>query len=164
MAFTNKHLHSSRVMTYIWTVNHYRRGIHYFNVLYRSPMAFSFTDCQHDYRDNKNLHAMMLPPSCRVTTINPRTTLSLLKTTTWLDTDLKCSLTLSKLCHIIIIYQFSGVGVVDSYFYSPMRVTINNSIQKHTVSHLGYSQYIGNFGLWQGSLSSGTHKIVVQSF
>jgi len=143
-------------------VTHYRRGIHYFNVLYRSPTTFSFTDCQHDYRDNKNLHAMMLPPSCRVTAINPRTTLSLLKTRTWLDTDLKYSLPLSKLCHIIIIYQFSGVGAVDPNFYIAMRVTINNAIQKHTVTHPGYSQYIGNFGLWQGSLDSGTHKIVIQ--
>ena len=54
---------------------YYGKGIHYFNLLYRSPTTFSFTDCQHDYRDNKNLHAMMLPPSCRVTTINPRNTI-----------------------------------------------------------------------------------------
>ena len=105
---------------------------------------------------------MMLSPSCRVTTIKPSTTLSLLKTRAWLDTDLKYSLPLSKLCHVIIIYQFSGEGVDNQYFFTPMRVTINNAIQKHTVTHPGFSQFIGNFGLWQGSLSSGTHKIVVQ--
>ena len=44
------------------------RGIHYINVLYRSPTTFSFTDCQYDYKDNKNLYAMMLPPSCKVAT------------------------------------------------------------------------------------------------
>ena len=33
----------------------YKKGIHYFNVLYRSPTTFSFTDCNYDYKDNKNL-------------------------------------------------------------------------------------------------------------
>ena len=40
----------------------YRKGIHYFNVLYKSPTSFSFTDCQYDYKDNKNLYTVMLPP------------------------------------------------------------------------------------------------------
>ena len=31
----------------------YSKGIHYFNVLYRSPTTFSFTDCKYDYKDNK---------------------------------------------------------------------------------------------------------------
>ena len=44
-----------------WASN-YRKGIHYFNVLYRSPTTFSFTDCQCDYKDNKNLYTVMLPP------------------------------------------------------------------------------------------------------
>ena len=48
----------------------YKKGIHYFNVLYRSPTTFSFTDCPYDYKDNKNLYAMMLPPSCKVVMIN----------------------------------------------------------------------------------------------
>ena len=82
---------------------HYKKGVHYFNMLYRSTTTFSFSNCQHDYRDNKSLRAMMLPPSCRVTAINPRTTLSLLKTNKWLDTDLKYSLPLSRLCYFIII-------------------------------------------------------------
>ena len=32
----------------------YSKGIHYFNVLYRTPKTFSFTDCKYDYKDNKN--------------------------------------------------------------------------------------------------------------
>ena len=28
------------------------------NVLHRGPTIFFFTDCQHDYRDNKSLYAM----------------------------------------------------------------------------------------------------------
>ena len=31
----------------------YSKGIHYFNVLYRSPTTFSFNDCKYDYKDNK---------------------------------------------------------------------------------------------------------------
>ena len=54
----------------------YSKGIHYFNVLYRSPTTFSFTDCKYDYKDNKNLYAMMLPPSCKVQLVNPRTTIT----------------------------------------------------------------------------------------
>ena len=33
-------------------VGQYKKGIHYFNVLYRSPTTFSFTDCQYDYKEN----------------------------------------------------------------------------------------------------------------
>ena len=36
----------------------YNKGIHYFNVLYRSPTTFSFTDCKYDYKDNTNLYAI----------------------------------------------------------------------------------------------------------
>ena len=43
-----------------------------------------------------------------------------------------------------------------------MRITINDVIQKHTVSHLGYSKYIENFGLWQDSLDAGTYKVTMQ--
>ena len=80
----------------------YKKGIHYFNVLYRSPTTFSFTDCQYDYKDNKNLYAMMIPPSCKVITINPRTNLTS-PSNSWTKTDFQYSLVLSKLSHIIII-------------------------------------------------------------
>ena len=57
----------------------YKKGIHYFDILYRSPTTFSFTDCQYDYKENKNLYAMMLPPSCKVVIANPRTNTRILK-------------------------------------------------------------------------------------
>ena len=118
---------------------YYSKGIHYFNVLYRSPTKFSFTDCQHDYRDNKNLHAMMLPPSCRVTTINPRNTITV-PHSGWRDTDFKHTLVLSKLSHVIIMYQYTGEGQRDDY-YLVLRIKINSVVKKHTLSHSGYLKY-----------------------
>ena len=71
----------------------YKEGIHYIDVLYRSPTTFSFTDCQYDYKENKNLYAMMLPPSCKVVTVNPRTTF-IIPITLWTKeiTSPSCSL------------------------------------------------------------------------
>ena len=85
----------------------YTKGIHYFNVLYRSPTTFSFTDCQYDYKDNKNLYAMMLPPSCKVVLVNPRNVITTAPGG-WTKSDLQYSLMLSKLSHVIIMYQYSG--------------------------------------------------------
>ena len=147
------HLHGA------WAAN-YLQGIHYFNILYRSPTTFSFTDCQYDYKDNKNLYAMMLPPSCKVNGINPRTNLTI-PYSSWTKPDLQYSLVLSKLSHVIIMYQHSGYGPKDDY-YIVTRIKINSDIQKHTQSCSGYSKYNGNFGLWQGSLNSGTHTILVE--
>ena len=39
-----------------------------------------------------------------------------------------------------------------------MSLSIDSVVQKHTVSLTGDTYYVGNFGLWQGSLSSGVHK------
>ena len=139
----------------------YTKGIHYFNVFYRSPTTFSFTDCQYDYKDNKNLYAMMLPPSCKVVTVNPRTNLTTSSTNSWLKTDLQYSLVLSKLSHVIIMYQYSGYGPHNNY-HVVTRININSAIQKHTVCHSGYTHYYGNFGLWQGSLNLGTNTILVE--
>ena len=144
----------------------YSKGIHYFNVLYRSPTTFSFTDCKYDYKDNKNLYAMMLPPSCKVVLVNPRTNITIPQspsTYTWLKTDLQYSLVLSKLSHVIIMYQYTGQGQQNNY-YITNRIKINSAIQKHTVYHSGYtgSLYYGNSGLWQGSLNAGTHTISVE--
>ena len=139
----------------------YRKGIHYFNVLYRSPTTFSFTDCQYDYKDNKNLYVMMLPPSCRVILGNPSTRLALKNTSSWLETDLKYSLVLSQLSHVIIMYQFSGYGPHNSY-HIVTRIKINTAIEKHTACHSSYENYNGNFALWQGSLGSETHTVVVE--
>ena len=130
-------------------------------VLYRSPTTFSFTDCQYDYKDNKNLYAMMLPPSCKVVTINPRTNITTSSTNLWTKTDLQYSLVLSKLSHVIIMYQYSGYGPSINY-HLVTRININAAIKKHTLFHSSHSNYHGNFGLWQGSLDSGTHKILVE--
>ena len=140
----------------------YSKGIHYFNVLYRSPTTFSFTDCKYDYKDNKNLYAMMLPPSCKVVLVNPRTNITI-PHSGWTATDLKYSLVLSKLTHVIIMYQYTGQGQQNNY-YIVNRIKIDSEIQKHTVYHSGYigSLYYGNFGLWQGSLNAGTHIISVE--
>ena len=127
----------------------YSRGIHYFNVLYRSPTTFSFTDCKYDYKDNKNLYAMMLPPSCKVVLVNPRTTVTIPQSHKWPKTDLQYSLVLPKLSHVIIMYQYTGQGKQNNY-YITNRIKINSEIQKHTVYHSGYSLYHGNSGLWQG--------------
>ena len=113
----------------------YSKGIHYFNVLYRSPTTFSFTDCKYDYKDNKNLYAMMLPPSCKVVLVNPRTSVTILHSG-WAATDLKYSLVLSKLSHVIIMYQYRGQGQQNNYFITN-RIKINSEIQKHTVYHSG---------------------------
>ena len=138
----------------------YTKGIHYFNVLYRSPTTFSFTDCQYDYKDNKNLYAMMLPPSCKVVSVNPRNDITIAHHG-WTKTDLQYSLVLSKLSHVIIMYQHSGNGPQNNYFFVN-RIKINSDIQKHTVFHSPRAAYYGNFGLWQGSLNSGAHAIVVE--
>jgi len=139
---------------------YHAKGIHYFNLLYRSPTTFSFTDCQYDYKDNKNLYAMMLPPSCKVVTINPRTDLTIAQSS-WLKTDLQYSLVLSKLSHVIIMYQHTGYGPQNDYYFVTC-IKIGSVIEKHTVHHSGLTKYYGNFGLWQGSLNSGTHTILVE--
>ena len=138
----------------------YSKGIHYFNVLYRSPTTFSFTDCKYDYKDNKNLYAMMLPPSCKVVLVNPRTNVTI-PHRGWTATDLKHSLVLSKLSHVIIMYQHTGSGPKNDYYFVT-RIKINSDIQKHTRFHSGYATYNDNFGLWQGSLNSGTHTILLE--
>ena len=93
----------------------YSKEIHYFNVLYRSPTMFSFTDCKYDYKDNKNLHAMMLPPSCKVVLVNPRTTVTTIASNVWTQTDLQYSLGLSRESHVIIMYQYTGCGAHHDY-------------------------------------------------
>ena len=140
----------------------YKKGIHYFNVLYRSPTTFSFTDCQYDYKDNKNLYAMMLPPSCKVVTVNPRTDITIAHSHSWTKIDLHYSLLLTKLIHVIIMYQLSGWDSNISNYFLVTHIKINSVIQKHTVYHSGRKAYYENFGLWQGSLDTGTHNILIE--
>ena len=59
------------------------------------------------------------------------------------------------------MYQYSGYGAHKDY-HIVTRITINNTTEKHTVYVSGYSNYYGNFGLWQGSMNSGTHTILVE--
>ena len=138
----------------------YKKGIHYFNLLYASPTTFSFADCQYDYKDNRNLYAMMLPPSCKVIVSNPRTNLTIPQSS-WRKTDLQYSLVLSKLSHVIIMYQHTGYGPKDDYYFVT-RIKINSALQKHTVACSGFTKYYGNFALWQGPLDSGTYAISVE--
>ena len=139
----------------------YRKGIHYFNVFYRSPTTFSFTDCQYDYKDNKNFYAMMLPSSCKAVLINPRNNITIARAYSWIKTDLQHSLVLSKLSHVIIMYQYTGYGPKHNYYFVT-RIKINAAVQKHTVTSSGYTTYHSNFGLWQGSLNTGSHTILVE--
>ena len=113
-----------------WARNMYA-GPHYFNILYRSPAAFSFTDRKEKYFNNKNLYAMMVPPSCRAYSIQPKTTFTLSNLNKWASTDVTYSFTLSKPSHVIVMYQYSGHG---GNSHVVMRLSIDSVAQKHTVS------------------------------
>ena len=133
-------------------------GPHYFNIQYRTPAGLSFTDCKEKYTNNKNLYAMMLPPSCNAYTIQPLTKLSLGNSNSWASTDVTYSFTLSKPSHVIIMYQYSGSG---GNSHVVMRLSIDSVAQKHTASLTGNTAYAGNFGLWQASLSTGSHRVTL---
>ena len=135
---------------------YYYKGPHYFYIHYRTPTNMTLTDCKEKYEDNKNLYTMMLPPSCRVISVNPTTRFTLSNSNSWAPTDVTTSFTLSKQSHVIIMYQFSG----DSrYSYVVMRLSIDSVPQKHTASLNGNTVHVGNFGLWQGSLNAGQHTV-----
>ena len=140
-----------------WARNLYA-GPHYFGIQYRTYIGLSFTDCKEKYINNKNLYAMMLPPSCKAYSIQPKGTFSLRNTNRWASTDVKYSFTLAKRSHIIIMYQYSGFA---GNSHVVMRLSIDSIAQKHTVSLSGDTYYAGNFGLWQGALNSGAHKITL---
>ena len=53
---------------------------------------------------------MMLPSSCNAYTIQPKTKLSLGNSNKWASTDVTYSFTLTKLSHVIIMYQYAGFG------------------------------------------------------
>ena len=136
-----------------WARNLYD-GPHYFSIRYRTPAGLSLTDCKEKYKNNKNLYAMMLPPSCTAYTVHPETTFSLSNANKWASTDVTYSFTLSKQSHVIIMYQYSGPG---GRSHVVMRLSVDSVVQKHTVSLTGDTSYAGNFGLWQGSLNGGAH-------
>ena len=57
------------------------------------------------------------------------------------------------------MYQYAGYSTGNSH--TVMRLTIDSVSQQHTVSLTGDTFYVGNFGLWQGSLNSGTHNVTL---
>ena len=134
-------------------------GPHYFSIQYRARNGLSFTDCKEKYSGNRNLYAMMLPPSCGATVIDPKTSFSLGNSDVWASTDVVHSFALSKQHHVIIMYQYSGYG---GNGYIVMRLSINSVVQTHTVSLTGNTAYVGNFGLWQGALNSGSYKVALE--
>ena len=56
------------------------------------------------------------------------------------------------------MYQYAGPG---GNSHVVMRLSIDSVVQKHTVSLIGETAYVGNFGLWQGSLNSGHHQVTL---
>ena len=135
-----------------------RDGLHYFGIQYRTPAGVTFTDCKEKYKNNQNLYAMMLPPACTATTVQPKTSFSLSNSNRWASTDVTYSFTLSKQSHVIIMYQYAGNS---GNTHTVMHLSIDSVTQKHTASLTGDTAYAGNFGLWQGSLKSGAHKITL---
>ena len=134
-------------------------GVHYFTIQYRTPFSLSFTDCKENYKNNKNLYAMMLPPSCSVVTVNPKTSLTLRNSNGWTLSDVSRSFTLSKQSYVIIMYQYAGYS---GNSHTVMRLSIDSVPQKHTVSLTGDTAFAGNFGLWQGLLNHGAHKVTLE--
>jgi len=141
-----------------WARNVYA-GPHYFSIQYHTSTGLSFTDCIEKYQNNKNLYAMMLPPSCSVATIQPKGKFSLSNSNSWPSTDVTYSFTLSKQSHVIIMYQYAGHC---GNSHAIMCLSIDSVTQKHTASLTGNTAYTGNFGLWQGSLTSGAHKVILE--
>ena len=140
-----------------WARNLYT-GLHYFNIQYRTPVGLSFTDCIEKYTNNKNLYAMMLPPSCSAYSIRPESSFSLDNTNIWAPTDVTYSFTLTKESHVIIMYQYAGTG---DYSQVVMCLSIDSVAQKHSTSIAGETVFASNFGLWQGPLSSGSHEVTL---
>ena len=56
------------------------------------------------------------------------------------------------------MYQYSGWS---GNSHTVMRLSVDSVPRKHTVSLTGDTAYAGNFGLWQGSLNTGTHKVTL---
>ena len=101
---------------------------------------------------------MMLPPSCKVNKVSPENPFSPGSSGGWVATDVTYSLVLSQQSHVIIMYQYTGHD--ERYFVTRLRV--NSTPLKHTVAHSADNAFIGNFGMWQGPLSAGTHKLALE--
>ena len=136
-----------------------RGGVHYFGLTYRTSYSSKLTDCVYKYNGNTNIFALYLPSRCSVITVLPTSSFSF--STAWTDTDLKYTLSISGLYHVIVRYQFTKDAHTT---YTIARLTINSVPQPHTSSIRGNDgvNYAGLFGLWQGSLSSGTYRFTIQ--
>ena len=134
-------------------------GLHYFGVTYRTSTSNTFSDCTYDYNGNTNIFAVYLPSRCSVRSVFPDSTLPY--STSWANTDLTYTLSLSQMHHVFIRYQFTKLGHAR---HTIARLVINSVIQPHTISLRGNSGnfYAGLFGFWQGSLSAGSYQITVQ--
>ena len=87
---------------------------------------------------------MILPFTCKVETINPRTDFEV-KNSSWTETDVCYKLELEKTHHAIIIYHFTSES---ENYYVFTRLTRNSVPIKHTTSITGNAKYAGNSGLW----------------
>ena len=149
---------------YSLMAKHLNAGLHYFGATYRTATSNNFTDCTYNYNGNTNLFAVYLPSCCAIKNIFPQTAFKLsLSSYTyhWQNTDLTYKLSLSRVYHVFIRYQFSKLGRST---YTIARLVINSVVQPHTVSVRGNGDntYAGLSGFWQGSLSAGTYQITVQ--
>ena len=137
----------------------FKRGLHYFGVTYRASTLKTFTDYTYGYDGNTNLFAVCLPSRCSVINIFPQSSLSY--STSWANTDLTYKLSLSRMSHVFIRYQFTIRG---HHTYTKACLAINSVIQPHTMSIRGNdgNNAAGLFGFWQGSLPAGSHQITVQ--
>ena len=97
-----------------------------------------------------------MPWRCLHLVKSSKTSLSLRNSNTWAPTDVTTSFTLSRQSHVIIMYQYSGYS---GSCHIVMRLSIDSVSQQHTASLTGDTAYTGNFGLWQGSLNAGQHKV-----
>ena len=109
-------------------------GLYYFGIQYRTSANLSFTDCKENYKNNQNLYAMMLPPTCTVTTVQRKLSFYLDNSNRWASTDVNYLVTSSNQNHVIIMYQYAG-NSVNSHVV--MHLSIDSVVQNHTVSLTG---------------------------
>jgi len=133
-------------------------GEYHFGITYRNSYSSYFEDCQYSYYNNKNIFATTLPSRCYILCNIEPTSSWYVSTSSWQNTDLSYTTSLSQDTHLLIRYQFSG----PVYSYTMTRLAFNGVVQPHTTSVRGSNSYAGNTGFWQGLVSSGRYQITVQ--
>ena len=101
---------------------------------------------------------MMLPSTCGVINVNPRTDFEITNST-WAETDVCYELVIKKTHHVIVMYHFTSESEKYHVFN---RLTKDSIPIKHTASIAGNTKYAGNSGLWQGALAAGKHTFCVE--